>query len=108
MVFMPTDFADDTDFERFVLDHLGSHRVRVGEVRMIFHDEARPAGGSRTTISASGGASLGGTAREELRRSLSPLGFAAAYKILDLLIEYVLRANGLTLLDCPSRRRVEF
>ena len=37
-----------------------------------------------------GGASL----RDELRQSLRPLGFGAAYKVLDMLIEHVLRANG--------------
>lgn len=94
MAFSPTDFADDTDFERLALELLGSYRVRVGKVGMIFHDEAHPAGGRRIAISASGGASLGGRAREELRQSLSPLGFGAAYKILDVLAEHVLRANG--------------
>jgi hypothetical protein len=32
--------------------------------------------------------------REELRHALRPLGFGAAYKVLDMLVEHVLRANG--------------
>lgn len=36
----------------------------------------------------------GGGGVEELRRALQPPGFGAAYKVLDLLVEHVLRANG--------------
>jgi hypothetical protein len=90
MAFNATDFADDTDFERFALDRLGPHRVRVGEPGAIY--EPRLGGGA--VISVSGGASSGSRGREELRKSLRPLGFAAAYKVLDMLVEHVLRANG--------------
>lgn len=97
MAFNSADFANDTDFERFALDLLGPHRVRADEAGGIYHDEADPVGGGRrrSTIHLSGRISMGGgTAREELRQSLRPLGFGAAYKILDLLIEHVLRAKG--------------
>ena len=96
MAFNATDFADDTDFERFALERLGPHRVHVGEPGAIFHYEANPSGGGRSIISVGGGAAVGAQAREELRQSLRPLGFGAAYKVLDMLVEHVLRANGVT------------
>lgn len=90
MNFAPADFAEDTDLERFVLDRLGTHRVRPVEPDAI-HD-IRCAPGS-VTIKV--GAAVAGTGRrEELRRALHPLGFGAAYKVLDMLVEHVLRANG--------------
>jgi hypothetical protein len=42
MSFSAADFADDTDFERFALDRLGPHRVRLGEPGAVYHDEANP------------------------------------------------------------------
>ncbi len=48
-----------------------------------------------------GTAVAGAGARNELAQSLRPLGFGAAYKVLDLLVEHVLRANG------EYRRRFE-
>jgi hypothetical protein len=98
MAFSAPDFADDTDFERFTLDRLGPHRVQIGEPGAIFHDEANQQGGERRrniTVSL-GSADAGGRGREELRQALRPVGFGAAYKILDLLIEHVLRANGVS------------
>jgi hypothetical protein len=94
MAFNPSQFADDTDFERFTLDRLGPHRVRVAEPGLIYRDEANPKGRSSITVKLP---SLVNdeAAREELRRSLRPVGFGAAYKILDMLVEHVLRANGL-------------
>jgi hypothetical protein len=95
MAFNPRAFADDTDYERFALDRLGPHRVRIAEPGLIYHDEANPEGGRRGSMTVKGGtAVMGAQAREELRRSLRPLGFGAAYKILDMLVEHVLRANG--------------
>jgi hypothetical protein len=90
VAFTPVDFAEDTDFERFVLDRLGTHRVRPAEPDII-HDVRGVSGG--TTVMA-GAAVAGAGLREELRRSLHPLGFGAAYKVLDMLVEHVLRANG--------------
>jgi hypothetical protein len=90
----PADFAEDTSFERSVLDLLGTHRIEIQEPSSTHDIRGRVDGvGGNTTVqvgmidSAFGG-------REELRRPLRPLGFAAAYKVLDLLIEHVLRDNG--------------
>jgi hypothetical protein len=95
VVFNPTEFAGDTDYERFTLDRLGLHRVRISEPGLIYHDEANPEGGRRGSMTVKvGSAVMGAEAREELRRSLRPLGFGAAYKTLDMLVEHVLRANG--------------
>jgi len=96
--FSPSDFADDTEFERFALERLGTHRIRVGEPGAVY--DVRGTDGNSTSITVSVGAAASGTrARDELRRSLQPLGFGAAYKTLDLLVEHILRANG-----APSAR----
>jgi len=95
MSFSTSDFADDTDFERFVVGRLGTHRVRVPEEPgRIVHLERNPRGGGKS-IEASGGASIGGRRVEEFRASLQPVGFGAAYKILDMLVEHVLGGNGI-------------
>jgi hypothetical protein len=94
MAFSAADFADDTDFERFILDRLGTHRVRVASPGAI-HDHRGAAGHGHVIIGV-GAAEGGGRRRQELRQSLRPVGFGAAYKILDLLVEHVLRANGHT------------
>jgi hypothetical protein len=95
MPFSRSGFADDTDYERFALDRLGPHRVRIAEPRLIYHDEANPEGGRRGSMIVKGGTAVeGAEGREDLRRSLRPLGFGAAYKVLDMLVEHVLRANG--------------
>jgi hypothetical protein len=88
--FSPGDFAEDTDFERFVLDRLGTHRPRPPEPGST-HDLR----GQRPSISIQLGTVVSGEERrQELLRSLRPLGFGAAFKVLDMLIEHVLRANG--------------
>lgn len=96
VAFSARDFAEDTDFERFALERLGPHRVRPGDVDAIFHDEADPVGGGRRRkqIHTLEPAVSGAQAQEELRASLRPLGFGAAYKLLDMLVEHVLRGNG--------------
>ena len=86
-MFSPLDFADDTAFERFALDELGARNVRVPEPKYMYSSR-------RGIIGKLGVAEEGTRLREELRHSLSPLGFGAAYKVLDMLIENVLRANG--------------
>jgi hypothetical protein len=93
MAFRPADFRDDTDFERLVLARLGTHGIAFAGPGAVYHLGDSPRGGN---ISVSVGAfdSLGGSAREDLRRSLQPLSFGAAYKTLDLLVEHVLRATG--------------
>jgi hypothetical protein len=51
--------------------------------------------GGKGTISVKVGTAVSGQqAVDELRQELRPIAFAAAYKILDLLVEGVLRANG--------------
>jgi hypothetical protein len=92
VTFNPAEFADDTDLERLVLERLGTHRVRVADPHAIY-DRRGKAGGWNTTVRV-GMVEEGIGPREELRRSLRPLGFAAAYKVLDMLVEHVLQANG--------------
>jgi hypothetical protein len=92
VAFSPGDFADDTDFERAVLDRLGTHRVRFKPP----DDWVYNLRGGRREIQVTVGSVLGGSGGEDLRSALRPLGFAAAYKTLDMLIEHVLRANGAT------------
>jgi hypothetical protein len=95
VAFSPKGFADDTDFERLVLDRLGTHRVRSSEPGAIHDIRGRESGGGSIIVKV--GAAISGTQlREELRQSLRPLGFGAAYKVLDMLVEHVLRANGAT------------
>lgn len=93
--FSASEFADDTDYERFTLDRLGTHRVQIDEPTMIYHAEANPSGGTHVYVKV-GAATMGGAAREDLRSSLQPLGFGAGYKVLDMLVEHVMRANGTT------------
>jgi hypothetical protein len=89
--FSPTDFADDTDYERYVLDLLGTHRVRPAEPSATYSIRGKAAGHD---VAIQLGAVISGAgAREELRKSLQPLGFGATYKVLDMLVEHVLRAN---------------
>jgi hypothetical protein len=85
MTFNSLEFADDTAFERFALDQLGAHRVRVAEPKYIY--------GRWGITGKLGMAEEGIRLREELRHSLRPLGFGAAYKVLDMLVEHALRAK---------------
>ncbi len=90
MSFKPTSFAEDTDFERLVLGLLGTHRVPPAAPNAVYDIR-----GTRREIRIRLDEAMGGAhPREELRQSLRPLGFGAAYKTLDMLIEHVLRANG--------------
>jgi hypothetical protein len=89
-LFRPADFADDTDFERFVLATLGTHRADVRRPSTT-HNLRGP---RNNIIVAVGAVVAGAGAREELRQSLRPLVFGAAFKVLDMLVEHVLRANG--------------
>jgi hypothetical protein len=91
--FSAQDFADDTEYERLVLERLGTHRVRPAAPDMIYHLESNPRGGGSIHVTL-GAAETGARRAEELRQALQPLGFVAAYKILDMLVEHVLRANG--------------
>jgi len=89
--FDPEKFAEDTEFERFVMDRLGTHRVRPPEPGSV-HD-TRGGGPGSITVRI-GSVVAGASLVEEFRRSLHALGFSAAYKVLDMLIEHVLRASG--------------
>jgi hypothetical protein len=92
--FSASEFAEDTELERFVLKLLGAHHIRVAEPSAT-HDMRGRVGGVGGNIYVKVGAAVaGGAAREELVRSLRPLVFGAAYKVLDLLVEHVLRADG--------------
>jgi hypothetical protein len=93
MQFSRSNFDDDTSFERFALASLGAHQVRPKERDAIFHLEGSPRGGG-ATIDIAFAASLGTQRIEDFKASLRVLGFGAAYKTLDLMIEHVLRANG--------------
>ncbi len=93
MRFRPAEFADDTDFERFVLERLGTHRVRPAEPGATHDVRGMPAGGGHVIVVV-GTATMGTRPREEFRQTLRPLGFGAAYKVLDMLVEHVLRTNG--------------
>jgi hypothetical protein len=93
MAFRSKDFADDTEFERLVLERLGTYRVKVADADMVYHLGEDGPGTRAIHVSLEtviGGAGL----VEELRRDLHPLGFGAAYKVLDQLVEHVLRDNG--------------
>jgi hypothetical protein len=94
VTFSATDYAEDTDLERFVLDRLGTHRIRLAAPSATHDIRGRVAGVGGTVYVKVGAAVMGGGGRDELARSLRPLGFGAAYKVLDLLVEHVLRANG--------------
>ncbi len=83
-------FDDDTAYERLVL-------------RTIANADAPPPGtvfarddlrGEHRELHRGVHASLGGDRVAELRTSLRPLAFGAAYKVLDLLVEMVMRLNG--------------
>jgi hypothetical protein len=49
MSFSASHYADDTDFERFMLDRLGTHRVRAPEA-MSIHDIRGVSPGSTGSI----------------------------------------------------------
>jgi hypothetical protein len=92
--FSAVDFAEDTESERYALERLGTHRVRLGEPPIVvdLRGHEGPANASVLMVSDT----FGGEQAEQLPRDLEPLGFAAAYKVLDMLVEHVLRANGAT------------
>jgi hypothetical protein len=92
MAFGPSDFADDTDFERHTLTLLGTHRVRVPDPDFTYDIRGSRAGQGRQTLRVPSLDRQGQS--EALQESLRPIGFAAAYKTLDMLVEHVLRANG--------------
>jgi hypothetical protein len=94
VTFSATNYAADTDLERFVLDRLGTHRIRLAEPTATHDVRGRVGGVGGTIFVKVGEATTGLGARDELARSLRPLGFGAAYKVLDLLVEHVLRADG--------------
>src|SRR4051812_4094466 len=94
MLFSPANFADDTDFERLVLDRLGTYGVRPEKPGVAVDLRGEQAGGRGSMTGTVGGVVAGATRIDALLRSLRPLGFGAAYKVLDMLVEHVLRANG--------------
>jgi hypothetical protein len=69
------------------------HRIRIDKPGAIVDVRGQTPGGGKT-ISVTLTETLGAESREEILHSLRPLAFGAAYKVLDLLVEYVLRANG--------------
>jgi hypothetical protein len=93
MAFSPSDYSDDTAFERLVLERLGVHRIRIDNPGAIVDVRGQPPGGPKT-ISVTVIATMGAGSRDELLQSLRPLAFGAAYKVLDLLVEHILRTNG--------------
>lgn len=93
--FNASDFAEDTELERFALGRLGTHRVRPASPGATHDIRPREKGGAQTVI-AIGSIVSGASLRDELRNSLRPLAFGFAYKIVDMLVEHVLRANGAT------------
>lgn len=94
MTFNPINFAEDTSFERHILEILGNYRTQVDPPRNIYNNNGIT-GEIRT-------AEEGVRLREELRNSRHSLSFGAAYKVLDILIEHVVRAND------PSIERLSF
>ena len=104
MAFSTTAYAEDTDFERFVLDVLGTHRIRIADPTAIHDIRGKKNGGGNIFVKV-GAAAMGGGGREQVVRSLRPLGFGAAYKVLDLLVEHVLRANGATSGKLPFQQK---
>jgi hypothetical protein len=86
MPFNPADFAADTEFERSVLDCLAILNIRVPEPKYIYSDK-------KGIIGKIGMAEEGTGPREELRVCVRPLLFVASYKVLDMLVEHVLKAN---------------
>jgi hypothetical protein len=94
VTFSAKEYAEDTDLERFVIDRLGTHRVRFAEPTATHDIRGRVGGVGGAIYVKVGAVTTGSGARDELARSLRPLGFGAAYKVLDLLVEHVLRANG--------------
>lgn len=91
MSFVPADFADDTDLERLTVARLGAARHEADSTSYDLRGLKRsdPLRIERTLT-----ASVGFEARQELRQSLQPVAFGAAYKIVDMLVEHVLRSGG--------------
>ncbi len=92
MAFEPTEFSEDTDFERLMIERLELHHMKVTDPTATY-DRRALAGRGNTSVRI-GMVEEGAEPRERLRQSLTPLGFAAAYKELDMLVQHVLRANG--------------
>ena len=70
---------------------LGTHPISPVPSCLTYHADPNPQGGS---ASGTIGTVVSGTQlRDELRDKLQPLSFGAAYKVLDMLVEHVLRAN---------------
>ncbi|MBV8991119.1 MAG: hypothetical protein JO372_21395 [Solirubrobacterales bacterium] len=90
MSFVPADFADDTDLERLTIARLGAARPKADGHIYDLRGQKR---GDPLTIGRTLTASVGFEARDELRQSLQPLAFGASYKIVDMLVEHVLRSN---------------
>lgn len=80
------ELSADTAFERFALENAAALQSGGRAPKGVF--DLRD---SSVVHYKSGGAAMGGAKADELRRSLRPLMFGAAWKIVDLVIEYCLQ-----------------
>jgi hypothetical protein len=96
MGFSLNEFSEDAAFELLTLSLLGSKRVRLPRPDRVYHLENAPAGGSSISVTIfappAGGARPTGDG--ESPRALAAVAFLTAFKVLDLLVEHVIRANG--------------
>lgn len=99
MSFSLREFDEDTSSELFVLSLLGSRRIRVPGTERVYHLEDNPRGGRSRSALVGIGAAGASPAAMSAYRGLDAIAFLTAFKVLDLLVEHVLRAN-----DGPTAR----
>ena len=96
----PSDLSDAVAYELDVIEYLRTtvHRhceAPVGGTRLVLGD-LTPDGEQRTAALAVGKSdNCGGAVRAALGR-LRPLTFFASFKLQDMVVEWILRANGVS------------
>ncbi|WP_156919349.1 hypothetical protein [Azovibrio restrictus] len=90
MITTPQEFEDSTAFELYVLEKVRPPLEQHGVDSIDLRDE------EKTAVSSSICVSVCASAVEQLKDELTPLLFGAAWKVIDLLLEFALNNRGLS------------
>src|SRR5690606_16505962 len=104
----PTDLLDAIQYEVSVIDYLRftlyGQREMVGDGMSLVVGDVLPDGEPRRHVYLRASMSISdGAVRSALDR-LRPLAFSAAFKLQDMIAEWILRANGVT--DWPFSKKL--
>lgn len=93
MITTPQEFENGTAFELYILEKVGPATAQHSDTSIDLRNE------THAEVRISGVASISASAIEQLKDELTPLLFGAAWKVIDLLLEFALNSAGLS----PSR-----